>query len=141
MSQRTSGVAAARRNLGTISNGPAIHRTFGSQEQLNVPISVITNDHNRYKVGVDVADQYQSYYFTQLKCLRNWPLIFFWLLDTTIINSYLLLCRLSPPSAYPDSSPHPTYSGSSRTFRLSLAKAIITRYGQKHPRPRKSYYI
>ena len=113
------------------SNGPAIRRTFGSQERLNVPIPVITNDYNRYKVGVDVADQYRSYYFTQLKCLRNWPLIFFWLLDTTIINSYLLLCRLSS---------HSTYPGSSRSFRISLAKSIITQYGQKHRQPRKSYY-
>jgi len=114
------------------SNGPTIRRTFGAQERLNVPIPVITNDYNRYKVGVDVADQYRSYYFTQLKCLRNWPPIFFWLLDTTIINSYLILRRLSTHS--------PSLS-SSRSFRLSLAKSIISLYGQKHLRPRKSYYI
>lgn len=113
------------------SNGPAIHRTFGSQEQLNIPIPVITYHYNRYNVGVDVADQYRSYYFTQLKCLRNWPPIFFWLLDTTIINSYLLLCHLSL---------HSTYPGSSRSFHISLAKSIITQYGQKYCQPHESYY-
>ena len=113
------------------SNGPAIRRAFGSQEWLNVPIPVIINDYNCYKVGVDVADQYRSYYFTQLKCLRNWPPIFFWLLDITIINSYLLLCRLTP---------HSTYPGTSRSFCIFLAKSIITQYGQKHHRPRMSYY-
>ena len=59
------------------SNGPAIRRVFGPTERSNVAIPVITNDYNRYKVGVDVADQYRSYYFTQLKCLRNWPPIFY----------------------------------------------------------------
>jgi len=65
-------------------NGPAIPRSFGSHERVKVSIPVITNDYNRYKVGVDVADQYSSYYFTQLKCLWNWPPILFWLLDTTV---------------------------------------------------------
>jgi len=53
------------------SNGPAIRRTFSPQERLNIPIPVITNDYNRYKVGVDIADQYWSYYFTQLKCCNR----------------------------------------------------------------------
>jgi len=113
------------------SNGPAICHTFGPQERLNIPIPVITNDYNHYKVGVDVADQYRSYYFTQLKCLHNWPPIFFWLLNTTIINSYLILCHLASDSPYP---------GSSCSFCLTLAKSILFRYGQKHSRPRKSYY-
>lgn len=72
------------------SNGPVIRQAFGPMERENVPILVITNDYNPYKVGVDVADQYRSYYFTQLKCLRNWPPILHWLLDTTAINAYLL---------------------------------------------------
>jgi len=42
------------------SNGPAICRTLSSQERLNVPIPVMMNDYNHYKVGIDVADQYRS---------------------------------------------------------------------------------
>ena len=38
------------------SNGPAIRRVFGLAERSNVAILVITNDYNRYKVGVDFAD-------------------------------------------------------------------------------------
>jgi len=64
------------------SNSLASRLTFRSQEPLNVPIPIITRDYNCYKVGIDVADQYRSYYFMQLKCLPNWPPIFFWLLDT-----------------------------------------------------------
>ena len=84
---------------------------------------------------MDVADQYRSYYFTRLKCLRNWPPIFYWLLDTTVINTYLLLRRI-PSSSYAQ------HLGSSRLFWESLAKSLIITYGQKPPRPSsKSHYI
>ena len=122
------------------SNGPAIRRAFGSHERVNIPIPVITNDYNRYKVGVDVADQYRSYYFTQQKCLRNWPPIFFWLLDTTVINSYLLLRRISSTN-FPSARSSSYSLQSSRTFRLSLSKSIIRAYGSKLPeQTQKSYY-
>ena len=113
------------------SNGPAIRRVFGQAERSNVSIPVITNDYNRYKVGVDVADQYRSYYFTQLKCLRNWPPIFYWLIDTTVINSFLIARRLSPPFQY---------NNTSRSFRLLLAQLLLAKYGQKGHSPRKAYY-
>ena len=118
----TDRVVTERKKLRlTSSNGPAIRRAFGPPERVRVPISVITNDYNQYKVGVDVADQYRSYYFTQLKCPWNWPPIFYWLLDTTIINSYLLMQRLSPLYQY---------QGTSRTFRLLLAESLLKLYGQ-----------
>jgi hypothetical protein len=46
--------------------------------------------------GVDIADQLRSYYPTQLKCCRSWYPLFFWLLDTTIVNSFRLDCTLRP---------------------------------------------
>ena len=129
------------------SNDPAIRRAFGSHERVNVPIPVITNDYNCSKVGVNVADQYRSYYFTQLKCLRNWPPIFFWLLDTTIINSYLLLCCISHTTTISINTPPASsydYPHSSRAVRLSLSKALISTYGAKCIPPlhrtQKSYY-
>lgn len=42
--------------------------------------------------GVDIADQYRSYLLTQLKTWRSWFPLFFWLLDQSIINAFLL-CR------------------------------------------------
>ena len=39
--------------------------------------------------------------------------------------------RLSPPYQY---------QGTSRTFRLLLAESLLKLYGQKHNKPRKSYY-
>ena len=144
----------------TSSNGPAIRRAFGPHDRAKISIPAVTDDYNQYKVGVDLADQYRSYYFTQLKCLRNWPPLFYWLLDTTVINSYLLLCRLPPASpslpptfsssttsstgsstSSPTTLPKPYFHPrSSRVFRQALAESIIKLYGQRQQRPRKSYY-
>ena len=44
--------------------------------------------------GVDIADQYQSYYDTQLISRRTWFPIVFWLLDTTLINSFIMYSDL-----------------------------------------------
>lgn len=44
--------------------------------------------------GVDVADQLRSYYNTQQTVQRNWMPLFFWLLDTAIINSYRIVRTL-----------------------------------------------
>jgi len=40
--------------------------------------------------GVDQADQLRASYPTQLKALSNWLPLFFWILDTSIVNSFLL---------------------------------------------------
>ena len=48
------------------------------------------DDYNLNMNGVDISDHLRSMYKTQLGVHRNWLCLFFWLLDTTIINSYLL---------------------------------------------------
>jgi hypothetical protein len=45
--------------------------------------------------GVDIADQLRGYYGTQLTVQRTWMPLFFWLLDTAIINSYLVLKNIN----------------------------------------------
>jgi hypothetical protein len=45
--------------------------------------------------GVNIADQLRSYYSTQLAVFRTWVPLFFWLLDTAIINSYLICKKLN----------------------------------------------
>jgi len=40
--------------------------------------------------GVDIADQLRAYYSTQRISLRSWYPLFFWMLDTAILNAYLV---------------------------------------------------
>jgi hypothetical protein len=40
--------------------------------------------------GVDIADQLRAYYSTQRIALRSWYLLFFWMVDTAILNAYLI---------------------------------------------------
>ncbi|KAF9118467.1 hypothetical protein BG015_006603, partial [Linnemannia schmuckeri] len=62
--------------------------------------------------GVDISDQYRSYYSTQLPVRRTWMPLFFWILDTTIINAYLI---------------HQAQGGtlSHKEFRIEVAWALI----------------
>lgn len=51
-------------------------------------IPKIIDDYNHKMNGVDLSDQFRSYYNTQLTVFRMWMPLFFWILDTTIVNSY-----------------------------------------------------
>ncbi len=62
--------------------------------------------------GVDIADQLQGYYGTQLPVQRTWMPLFFWLLDTALISSYLILKRIGLNINYKD-------------FRIQLVQDLI----------------
>lgn len=86
---RRSQVLTKRRKP-TRSNPLAARHVFKDATSLTLPILACINDYNQNKVGVDVADQYQSYYSTQLITHRNWYPMFFWILDTALINSFII---------------------------------------------------
>uniref|UniRef100_A0A1B6EQK2 PiggyBac transposable element-derived protein domain-containing protein n=1 Tax=Cuerna arida TaxID=1464854 RepID=A0A1B6EQK2_9HEMI len=46
--------------------------------------------YNKFMGGVDVADQYISSYSFTRKSIQWWRKIFFWLLETAIVNAFLL---------------------------------------------------
>lgn len=94
-----------------------------------VDIPSAIDDYNHYKGGVDIADQYREAYFTQQTSRRNWLPLFYWLLDTAIINAYLLACsttasgRQKPPVTHTD-------------FRLEIAFQLIDSSTFDKPRKR-----
>lgn len=61
---------------------------FGSESKKKLLIPKVIDDYNHCMNGVDIADQLRSYYNTQQTVRRNWMPLFFWLLDTAIINTY-----------------------------------------------------
>ena len=75
----------------TSSNAASVRQLYGSNEFVK-PLSIPTciDDYNQFMGGIDIADQYRSYYTTQLIARRNWLPIFFWLLDTALLNSFII---------------------------------------------------
>jgi hypothetical protein len=47
------------------------------QKELDIP--VIVDVYNQHRVGVDVADQYRTYFDTQLISRHNWYPLFYWI--------------------------------------------------------------
>ena len=76
----------------TSTNGPLIRPVFGNQHTMPAPIPHMIDNYNLYKGGVDIADQYRCYFFTQLIARHNWLPFFFWLLDISVVNCFLIFC-------------------------------------------------
>ena len=55
-----------------------------------LPIPLAINDYNHYIGGVDIADQLQAGFSTQQHRVKPWRPLFYWLLDSTIINAFRL---------------------------------------------------
>lgn len=80
----------------TEANRSLIKEGWGSDPVRRLSLPRFSVDYNDFMGGVDIADQRRSYYSTQLRVCRNWLPIFFWLLDTTIINSHLIARQAIP---------------------------------------------
>jgi hypothetical protein len=53
-----------------------------------LPIPGITDDYNHYIGGVDIANQLRAGFSTQQRGFKPWRPLFYWLLDTAIINAF-----------------------------------------------------
>ncbi len=73
------------------TNATKVWKVFGAASKKSLPIPIIIDDYNHFMGRVDIADQLRRYYAIQLPVRRTWMPLFFWLLDTVIINSYLIL--------------------------------------------------
>jgi len=56
-----------------------------------LPIPGAIDDYNHYMGGVDIADQLRAGFSTQQRGVKPWRPLFYWLLDSTIINAFRLL--------------------------------------------------
>ena len=51
---------------------------------------VVIDSYNHAMGGVDKADQLAIYYCFQRKSIKWWKKVFFWLLETSVVNCYIL---------------------------------------------------
>lgn len=68
--------------------------------------------------GVDITDHLRSNYPTHQKGLRTWLPLWFWALDTTITNAYVISTHFISLLTTTDTSAH-------KNFRLQLARSLI----------------
>lgn len=76
------------------SNPTAARDFFGEAPSLKLQISVVVRDYNNNEVEVDVVHQYHYYYPTQLITYQNWFSISFLILETALINPFIIYCDL-----------------------------------------------
>jgi len=69
-----------------------VHKVWGDAGKKVLYLPKWSVDYNNYIGSVDIYDQLRSYYPTQLKALRSWIGIFFFLLNVAIVNAFLI-CR------------------------------------------------
>ena len=74
----------------TQSNPKIALKVFRDNSKLKLDIPTCSANYNSHKIGVDIADQYRSYYSTKLITLHNWFHICFWAPDTMLINSFII---------------------------------------------------
>ena len=116
-----------RRPKKTSTNGTIVRGLFGDEVRKSLPIPTFIDDYNYHMGAVDIADQLRSYYCTQQTAWRNWYPLFYWLLDTTIVNAYRMQRIYSPGQKRKSQHFH---------FRLQLANALIEKgLMQLQPRP------
>ena len=67
------------------------------ERQKELDIAVIVDAYNQHNVRVDVADQYRTYFDTQLRSRYNWYSLLYWIVKTALINN-LIIYRDLPPN-------------------------------------------
>jgi Transposase IS4 len=55
-----------------------------------LPIPAAIDDYNHHMGGVDIADQLRAGFSTQQRGVKPWRPLFYWLLDSAIINAFRL---------------------------------------------------
>jgi hypothetical protein len=95
-------VTKHRKRPSRYKKGPNADRArqyFGQNQFKDIDIPKIIDDYNHHMNGVDKQDQRRSYYsiVTQHRTSRIWMPLFFFLLDTVMVNSHLVGVLLGCP--------------------------------------------
>jgi len=106
-----------------------IESVWGENARQVLPLPTASVDYNLFMGGVDIADQRRSYLCNQLRVCRTWVPLFFWLLLTTSINSFLVAQQ---DQAQRGNSADKRFNDS-RTFLRDLAWQLVQEgYNEDH---------
>ena len=102
----------------------ALGRSRASIEYVHcrlLPVPGMVDDYNHYMNSVDIADQLQAKFTTKQQTHRSWLPLFYFCLDTTIVNAYIL----SMVQWNPSPATKKKICGTHRTFREKLVNALL----------------
>ena len=112
------------------TDGSTMRRVGRDRVEVACPHSVL--EYNKYMGGVDRADQMRSYYDIGMRSPKYWKYIFWFIMDTSINNAFILRAK---------SQPRPITKAESRfsniDFRLALARQLIGGYTSRKRAGRK----
>jgi len=83
-------VRERKRPANTSTNATIARKVFGDCAIMELAIPVVIDDYNGNMNGVDLANQLRSVYDTQRIAYRTWLPLFYWILDQSAINAYIL---------------------------------------------------
>jgi len=84
--------------LGSAGHKAAL-KVFGKEKEKELWIPKFIDDYNRFMHGVDIADQFRSYFTVQRQCKRNWKALLHFLVDISIVNAFRLSAYCDPSFA------------------------------------------
>ncbi|CAG8650169.1 21432_t:CDS:2 [Cetraspora pellucida] len=84
------------------TNANKVHNVFGDASKKVLPIPAVIDNYNHHIGGIDIANQLRSYYGTQVPVHHIWVPLFFWLLDTSIVNTFIISKTLNFVVLYKD---------------------------------------
>jgi hypothetical protein len=86
-----------------------------------LPIPGAIDDYNHFMGRVDIADQLRAGFSTQQRGVKPWRPLFYWLLDSTIINAF----RISEHQRKAKLSGKDKIRSAHRAFRESLVLELL----------------
>lgn len=132
-----------RRPRETSTNAAKVRQVFGGSPRKDLKILKMVDDYNFNMGGVDIADQLRSYYATQQTTRRNWMPLFFWLLDTAIVNSYRIAGKAGSTRSHKEFRQHLVISLLESVHSTRGKRKAVENHHQSNPRPRvtKNYQL
>ena len=97
----------------------SVFRKNRDGSRAEIPCTQSVASYNQFMGGVDRNDQLRGYYSVRMKCRKVYKYLFWFLLDVSITNSYIL---------YKCSSSEEHKTSDLKTFRVDLAKSLIADY-------------
>jgi hypothetical protein len=84
----------------------------------------MVDDYNHFMNSVDIADQLRAKFTTRQQTYRTWLLMFYFCLDTAIVNAYIIYITHWNPSLATKKKVQSTH----RAFREKLVDSLLLRY-------------